>query len=111
MRKSMRKANAALKDAYKYIASLNEKGNVKPVVQPQKPVVKPIEQPQTPKTEAVFVSSNRGKRIDSAEIKKLDKGHFFIVATCDGKRIEIQKRFKSVTKAQEWLSKNKYIKE
>lgn len=100
MKKSMRKANAALEDAYKYIASLGEKRKAKPV-----------EPPQKPKIEAVFVPSNRGKRIDSAEIKKLDKGHFFIVATCGGKRIEIQKRFKSVTKAQEWLSKNEYIKE
>ena len=107
----MRKANAALENAYKYIALLNENGNIKPVVQPQKPVTKPVEQPQEPKIEPVFTSKPCGKRIDSAEIKKLEKGHFFIVVSCDGKRIEIQKRFKSVTKAQEWLSKNKYIKE
>ena len=100
MKKSMKKANAALEDAYKYIASLNEKRKAKPV-----------EPPQKPKIETVFVSSNRGKRIDSAEIKKLDKGHFFIVAICGGQRIELQKRFKSVTKAKEWLSKNEYIKE
>lgn len=100
MKKSMRKANATLERAYKYVASIDEKRKAKP-----------IKQQEPPKVEAVFKPNHPGKRIDSAEIKKLDRGHFFIVIVCGGKRIEYNKRFKSATKAKEWISTHEYLKE
>jgi hypothetical protein len=43
--------------------------------------------------------------VDDYEIKKLNKGYFFLVVTANGQRMEVPKRFKSVTKAREWISK------
>ena len=100
MNKKERKANQALKDAADYISRIKvTKQEVvsKPIVEIPKPVVetpKPKEKP-----------TYNGERIDSAEIKKLKKGHFFVVVTCSGQCKEVNKRFKSVTKAQEWISK------
>ena len=100
MNKKERKANQALKDAADYISRVKiQKQEVisKPVVAAPKPVV---EAPK-PKAKPTY----NGERIDSAEIKKLEKGHFFVIVTCCGQRKEVAKRFKSVTKAQEWISK------
>ena len=94
MKKSMRKADAKLAEARKYVASYKSKPTPKP----------------QPKAEPVKVQTKpMVNRFDSAEIKKLEKGHFFVVVTCNGKRHEIQKRFKSTTKAQEWISNHEYI--
>lgn len=89
MRKSMRKANAKLEAAQEY--------------------VKAYKKPKAPKREvapepAPISYRSDGFKVDSAEIKKLGKGHFFVVVTCGGKRIEIQKRFKSITRAKEWIA-------
>ena len=96
MKKSMRKADAKLAEARKYVASYKSKPT--PAPKPI-PVVEPVKVETKPK----------GIKVESAEIKKLEKGHFFIVLTYGGKRHEIQKRFKSTTKAQEWISKHEYI--
>ena len=93
----MRKADAKLAEARKYVASYKSK----PTSAPKSiPVVEPIKVETKPK----------GIKIESAEIKKLNKGYFFIVVTCSGKQqYEIQKRFKSTTKAQEWIDKHEYL--
>ena len=92
----MKKADARLADARKYVTSYKLK---------QVQVTK-----QEQVTEKVEVPTNKkGIRVESAEIKKLEKGHFFVVITCNGERHEINKRFKSTTKAQEWISKHEYV--
>ena len=77
-----------------------------PVVEPEitvRPEAAPVVEP------VKVVTKPKGMKVESAEIKKLEKGHFFVVVTCNGKRHEIQKRFKSTTKAQEWISNHEYI--
>lgn len=96
MKKSMRKAEAKLAEARKYVASYKSKPT--PAPKPI-PVVEPVKVETKP----------NGIKVESAEIKKLEKGQFFVVLTYGGKRHEIQKRFKSTTKAQEWISKHTYI--
>ena len=96
MKKSMRKADAKLAEARKYVASYKSKPA--PAPKPA-PVVEPVK----------VVTKPKGMKVESAEIKKLEKGQFFVVVTCNGKRHEIQKRFKSTTKAQEWISNHEYI--
>ena len=92
----MKKADARLADARKYITSYKPK---------QVQVTK-----QEQVTEKVEIPTNKkGMRVESAEIKKLEKGHFFVVVKCNGKLHEINKRFKSTTKAQEWISKHEYV--
>lgn len=96
MNKSMKKADAKLADARKYVTSYYPK---------QIQVAK-----QEQATEKVKVPTNKkGMRVESAEIKKLEKGHFFVIVKCNGKSYEIKKRFKSTTKAQEWISKHEYV--
>lgn len=93
MNKKERKANQALKDAADYISRTK--------VTKQEVVSKPVVETPKPKAKPTY----NGERIDSAEIKKLEKGHFFVVVTCNGQRKKVNKRFKSVTKASEWISK------
>lgn len=96
MKKSMRKVYAKLAETKKYVALYK----LKPETAPKPaPVVEPVK----------VVSKPKSMKVESAEIKKLEKGHFFVVVTCSGKRHEIQKRFKSTTKAQEWISNHEYI--
>ena len=96
MKKTMKKADARLADARKYVTSYNPKK------------VQVVKQEQV--TKKVDVSNNiKGMRVESAEIKKLEKGHFFVVVKCNGKLHEINKRFKSTTKAQEWITKHEYV--
>ena len=96
MKKSMRKADARLAEARKYVASYKSK----PAQAPKPaPIVEPVK----------VVTKPKGMKVESAEIKKLEKGHFFVVVTCNGKRHEIQKRFKSTTRAQEWILEHEYI--
>jgi hypothetical protein len=96
--KSMKKAQAKYEEARRYVASYSSKPKPVPAPKPM-PVVEPVKVETKPK----------GIKVESAEIKKLEKGHFFVVVTYGGKRHEIQKRFKSTTKAQEWISKHEYI--
>ena len=96
MKKSMRKADARLAEARKYVESYKSK----PAPSPKPtPVVEPVKVETKPK----------GVKVESAEIKKLEKGHFFVVVTYGGQRHEIDKRFKSTTKAQEWISNHEYL--
>jgi len=111
----MRKANALLAEARKYVESYKSeaapavdaklakaRGYVaqKTATEPESgPVVEPVK----------VVTGKKGVRVDRAEIKKLKKGHFFVVLTYNGTRHEIQKRFKSTTKAKEWISNHEYI--
>lgn len=84
--KSMKKAQAKYEEALRYVASYSSKP------EPVKVETKP-----------------KGIKVESAEIKKLEKGCFFVVVTYGGQRHEIQKFFKSTTKAQEWIFKHEYI--
>lgn len=97
MRKSMKKANAKLAEAQRYVASYKPKSVL---ISKPAPVVEPV------KAEEI---KPKGIKVESAEIKKLEKGHFFVVIICGGKHHEIQKRFKSTTKAQEWIYKHEYL--
>lgn len=96
MNKKERKANEALKNATEYISRIQTQK-----LQPTPPAhatvrVAPIK----------FVPQlYQGSRVDDYEIKKLQKGYFFLVVTSNGQRKEIPKRFKSTTKAREWISK------
>jgi len=100
MNKSMRKANAKLDAARKYVSSYtpkqSEDAKQTKFVQVAPKTINPQERPKAVK-------------VESAEIKKLNKGYFFVVVTCNGKKYEIEKRFKSTTKAQEWISKHEYL--
>lgn len=98
MRKSMRRAEARLAEARKYVASYYSKS----AAPKSALVVKPV-------NVVTNTKSMKGMKVESAEIKKLEKGRFFVVVTCNGKRHEVQKRFKSTTKAQEWISNHEYI--
>lgn len=90
----MRRADAKLAEARKYVESYRSK----PAPSPKPaPVVEPVKVETKPK----------GVKVESAEIKKLEKGHFFVVLTYGGQRHEVDKRFKSTTKAQEWISKHR----
>lgn len=94
----MKKANAKLAEAQRYVASYKPKSVLIP-----KPA--PAVEPVKAETE---IKPNRIK-VENAEIKKLQKGYFFIIVTCCGQQREIQKRFKSTTKAQEWIYKHEYL--
>lgn len=94
MKKSIKKANAKLAEARKYVASYKIK---QPIVESTQ-VIKPIP-----------TVKPKGVKVENAEIKKLQKGFFFVILTYGGQQHEIQKRFKSTTKAQEWISKHEYI--
>ena len=96
MNKSMRKANAKLAEARKYLAWYKQK---QATAQKSVQVVESIK----------VKPKQNGIKVESAEINKLEKGYFFVVLIYGGKRHEIQKRFKSKTKAQEWISKHEYI--
>lgn len=96
MYKSMRKANKRLSESREFVKNF--------VVKP-----KPTPKPTSVEKPATVVPNPKGTKIGSAEIKKLDKGHFFVVVTCGGKRYEIEKRFKSTTKAQEWISSHEFL--
>jgi predicted RNA-binding protein associated with RNAse of E/G family len=103
MRKSMRRADAKLDAARKYVSSYTSK----PQERPKGVKVESAEQvaPQTIEPQ----ERPKGVKVESAEIKKLEKGYFFVVVVCNGKKYEVEKRFKSTTKAQEWISKHEYI--
>lgn len=92
----MRKADARLDEARKYVASykLTPKQEPKPM-----PEINPFKVMPNPTS----------VRVENAEIKKLQKGYFFVVVTCNGKRHEIKKRFKSTTKAQNWIIEHEFI--
>lgn len=100
----MRKANKRLSESREFVREFVQNFVVKP-----KPTPKPVPKPTPVEKLDIVVPNPKGTKIDSAEIKKLDKGHFFVVVTCGGKRYEIEKRFKSTTKAQEWISSHEYI--
>lgn len=96
MKKSMKKADSRLAEARKYVASY-------------KPTPKREPEPM-PELEPFKVMPNpKAVRVENAEIMKLQKGYFFVVVTCNGKRHEIKKRFKSTTAAQKWILEHEYI--
>jgi hypothetical protein len=102
MNKKERKANEALKNATEYISRIQTQKS-----QPTPPAPVRVTPNPKPKPEpAKFVQRTyQGSRVDDYEIKKLNKGYFFLVVTANGQRMEVPKRFKSVTKAREWISK------
>jgi hypothetical protein len=105
MNKKERKANEALKNATEYISRIQTQ-NLQPTPPAPAPVrvapnPKPKPKPEPVKFEPLLY---QGSRVDGYEIKKLEKGHFFLVVTSNGQRMEIPKRFKSTTKAREWIS-------
>jgi len=102
MNKKERKANEALKNATEYISRIQTQK-----LQPTPPAPAPARVAPKPQPEPVKFEPQlyQGSRVDGYEIKKLEKGHFFLVVTTNGQRMEIPKRFKSTTKAREWISK------
>jgi hypothetical protein len=102
MNKKERKANQALKDATEYISRIQTQK-----LQPTPPAPVRVAPKPKPKPEPVKFEPQlyQGSRVDDYEIKKLEKGHFFLVVTANGQRMEVPKRFKSTTKAREWISK------
>lgn len=96
MEKRMKRANERLENARQYVASYvvpKPQSKQKNVAEPAKVIHEP----------AQIVS-----RFDSAEIMKLEKGHFFIVLTIGHRKQQLNKRFKSVTKAEEWVATHQY---
>ena len=104
MNKKERKANEALKNAAEYISRIQtpKLQTTPPAPDPVRVAPKPKPQPEPVKFEPQLY---QGSRVDDYEIKKLKKGHFFLVITANGQRIEVPNRFKSTTKAREWISK------
>lgn len=103
MNKSMRKANERLAKAIEYVnnfynkncnsthnARMTEPCNITP-----------------PKKKAT--NSDVLLAITKTEIKKIDKGNFMVVVTWGGQEHVLDKKFKSTTKAQEWIIKHPYI--
>ena len=89
MRKSERKANATLAKARSYVASYT-------LSKPKQELKQELK--QKPKY----------YQVKNAEIVKLNKGHFSVIAELvNGQTVEIPKRFKSTTKASLWISKYK----
>ena len=102
MNKKERKANEALKNAAEYISRIQTQK-----LQPTPPAPAPVRVAPKPKPKQVKFEPQlyQGFRVDGYEIKKLEKGHFFLIVTSNGQRMEVPKRFKSSTKAREWISK------
>lgn len=102
MNKKERKANEALKNATEYISRIQTQK-----LQPTPPAPVRVAQNPKPKPEPVKFGTQlyQGSRVDDYEIKKLKKGHFVLVVTVNGQRMDVPKRFKSTTKAKEWISK------
>ena len=93
MKKSMKKALSKYEEVRRYIASYT-----KPT-----PALKSM-----PAVEFI-AAKPKGIKVESAEITKLEKGHFFVTVVHNGQRYEIRKCFKSTTKAQEWINKHEYL--
>jgi len=104
MNKKERKANKALKDATEYISRILTQ-KLQPT--PPAPATVRVAQKPKPKPEPVKFDPQlyQGSRVDDYEIKKLENGNFFLVVTANGQRMEVPRRFKSTTKAREWISK------
>ena len=102
MNKKERKANEALKNAAEYISNFHTHKS-----QPTPPAPDHVRAAPKPKPEPVKFEPQlyQGSRVDDYEIKKLKKGHFVLVITANGQRMEVPKRFKSTTKAKEWIYK------
>lgn len=104
MNKKERKANEALKNAIEYVRRFQTQ-KLQPTHRLHLPPpvrVAPKSKPEPVKFEPQLY---QGSRVDDYEIKKLQKGYFFLVVTANGQRMEVPKRFKSITKAKEWISK------
>ena len=104
MNKKERKANEALKNAIEYVRRIQTQK-----LQPTPPAPAPVRvAPKSkPKPEPAKFEPQlyQGSRVYDYEIKKLQKGYFFLVVTANGQRMEVPKRFKSITKAKEWILK------
>ena len=104
MDKKERKANEALKNATEYIRRIQTQKLQPTPHAPAHVIVAPMPRPQ-PEPVKFEPQLYQGSRVDDYEIKKLKKGHFVLVVTANGQRMEVHKRFKSTTKAKEWISK------
>ena len=100
MNKKERKANEVLKNAYDYISRIQVQASK--VTPPATVRAVPKPKPEPAKYDPQLYQSSR---VDRYEIKKLEKGYFFLVVTVNGQRKEVPKRFKSITKAKEWIYK------
>ena len=104
MNKKERKANEALKNAAEYISNFHTHKS-----QPTPSAPAPVRVAPNPKPKPDPVKFEpqlyQGSRVDDYEIKKLKKGHFVLVITANGQRMEVPNRFKSTIKAREWISK------
>ena len=97
MRKSTRRINAMLDAAREYVSSYTSKQS------------KDAKQVAHQTIQSTRTDKRREVEIESAEIIKLEKGHFYVILTFKGKKHKIEKRFKSTTKAREWILKHEYI--
>lgn len=95
--KNKRKADARLAEAREYVSKYKKYMKITSKPEPYKKVLEPVK-----------VVPVKGKKVESFEIKKLQKGYFFLVLTIEGKKVELQKRFKSTTKASEWARLHPY---
>lgn len=94
MTKKMNKANARLAEARAAVERATAKLNAKHT-EPAK-VSKPVI-----RQDAVLYN---GKRIDSAVPVKLSKGNWRVKATSNGQPVEVLRRFKSITVANQWIA-------
>lgn len=100
MNKKERKANAMLEEARKVLA-YREKNtskahqfipshSVRPKISKQEIVALPVD------------LTEYKVKYDEIEIIKVKKGNYRVLATLHGQTKELNKRFKSITKAEEW---------
>lgn len=102
MNKQERKSNKALEEARRYVRDTNvAKVFINPTPQETAPAPSAMLPQSPPKEKPKY----NGQKVDGAEVKKQSKAHFFVTMLCNGRRLEVGKRFKSITKAREFIQK------
>lgn len=107
MNKKERKANAIFAHAKEIcnikMAKLVPVQAVKSVV---KPIAKPVAIPKPLQILSPVIFNSPEKQYDTLTIVKKGKGDYRLVGTVNGCKIDVQNRFKSITKAEEWKTKH-----
>ena len=99
MTKKMNKANARLAEAKAAIEQATAKLNSKQTESAK--VSKPVMQKPIVKQSAMLYNGNQ---IDFAEPVKLSKGNWRVKAKSNGQPVEVLRRFKSITVANQWIA-------
>lgn len=100
MNKKERKANAILAEAKEFCKRNNIPAPVNVVKMVEREAVK-LSKPLPP-----VVFDAPVEMYDALTIVKMGKGNYRITGVCNGQKVDILNRFKSITKAEEWKLKH-----